>query len=659
MTNQKQNTKNTNRKVWYGNRDKRKNFKRNWQIKDASPSAPLVAQKNVAPVKNEATKIEQKNNAPTKAKPYYPKRQGGFKPFNRNIRKNTPAYAPSGVKNVIQNSAKGTLRIIPLGGCEEVGRNMTVFEYENDIVVIDMGMQFPEENQPGIDFIIPNTEYLKGKEKNIRGVIFTHGHLDHIGASPLLLNKLGYPVIIGSKLTVNMIKGRQDDYEKNSAKNLKILEVNNISDSFNLGNFKVKFFAVSHSIMDATGIILETPVATVIHPGDWKIERDPASGSPISYEQLSRLKRPTILMLESLGAVNTKPSVPEKKMYENIDRIISEAKGRIIIGTFSSMLERIKLVLEMAEKYGKKVAVMGFSMKTNLEIAKKLGYIKTNLKLLVDIGKTADLPDDKLIVICTGAQGEENAAMARIANGEDKHLKFKKSDTVIFSSSVIPGNERAVQKLKDLIYRQSDNVIHSDIMDVHSSGHSTVDDFKEILRQIKATYLIPVYANHYMLKEAAKLAKSIGYEADHIFVPDNGSVLEFAKFSAKILPKKVDAGPVFVDGLGISDLQNVVLRDRQTLSEGGMVMVVVTISRKQKKLVRNPDIISRGFVYLKENKILIDQTRAKVRKIVESQKSNIPLDDDYLKDKIRNELGQFLFTKTEKRPMVLPVVIEV
>ncbi len=551
------------------------------------------------------------------------------------------------------------LRIIPLGGCEEVGRNMTVFEYQNDIVLVDMGMQFPEEDQLGIDYIIPNTEYLKGKEKNIRAVLFTHGHMDHIGAAPLLLGKLGYPLVIASNLTVHMIKSRLEDYKKGSSQLLKTVIINSFEQSLNLGAFSAKFFPVSHSIMDAMGIVLETPVGTVIHPGDWKIEHDSMSGDTMSYEFLSRLKRPTILMLESLGMNYKTPAVSEKEMYRNIENIVAEAPGRIVIGTFSSMLERVKVVLEMAEKYGKKVALDGFSMKTNVEIAKKLGYIKFNLKNLIEINKIRDLPDNKVIVICPGAQGEERSALTRIANGEHRFIKFKKQDTVIFSSSVIPGNERSVQKLKDLIYRQSDNVIHSGIMDVHAGGHATATDIKEIIRQINPTYFIPVYANYYMLKEAANLAKTLGYDEQHIFIPDNGSVIEFAKFSAKILPKKVVTDPVFVDGLGVSDLQNIVLRDRQILAEDGMLVVIVTVTSKQGKLVHNPDIVSRGFVYLKENKELIDQVRRKVRKIIETHDPKMPLDDLYLKDKIRNEVGQYVYSKTEKRPMILPVLIEV
>ena len=588
------------------------------------------------------------------------------------IKERLSRYAYEERKNARQSEK---LRIIPLGGCEEVGRNMTVFEYltpnkqGSDIVIVDMGLQFPEEDMPGIDYIIPNTEYLRGKEKDIRAVIFTHGHLDHIGATPLLIDKLGNPLIVGSKLTVHMIKARQEDYKKGSAKTLNIKTVNSAQEVLKLGRFKTKFFPVSHSIMDALGVILETPIGTVIHPGDWMIEHGALEGKQeINYKKLSQLRKPTILMLESLGATNTKRPVTEKEMYQNIENIIKSAPGRVIIGTFSSMIERIKIILEIAERYDKKVAVDGLSMKTNVEIAKKLGYIKFNLKNLIDISRIKDFPDNKIVVICTGAQGEENAVLARVANGEHRYLKFQKDDTVIFSSSVIPGNERTVQRLKDIIYRQCDNVIHSDIMDVHASGHANVEDIKEIIKQINPTYFIPVYAHHYMLKEAAKLAKGLGYkdklacrhrQGKNIFVPDNGSIIEFTKHSAKILDKKIPADPVFVDGLGISNLQNVVLRDRQILAEDGMIVVVATVRGKTGKLTHNPDIISRGFVYLKENKKLIEEIRKKVKKIVERRDPKLPLQDVYLKNKIRNDLGQFVYSKTEKRPMILPVVIEV
>jgi len=551
------------------------------------------------------------------------------------------------------------LRVIPLGGCEEVGRNMTVFEYGNDIIIVDMGLQFPEENMPGIDYIIPNTSYLKGKEQNIRGVIFTHGHLDHIGAAPILLGRLGNPLVVGGKLTVHMIKARQEDYQKGSANALKIKAIESTNETLKLGQFTIKFFPVSHSIIDSLGVIIETPVITLIHPGDWKLEHDPI-GKPIDYKALGKLKKPTALMLESLGVSYNKAPVSEKEMNKNLETIITTAPGRVIIGTFSSMIERIKVVLEIAERLGKRVAVDGFSMKTSVEIAKKLGYIKFNLKNLIDIRQAGKVPNNKLIIICTGAQGEENAVLARIASGDHRTIKFQKNDTVIFSSSVIPGNERTVQHLKDEIYRQSDNVIHSEIMDVHSGGHATAADVEEVIKQISPTYFIPIYANHYMLKEAAKLARKQGYKDENIFIPDNGSVIEFTKNTARLTNEKVNTSLVIVDGLGIGDVGNIVLRDRQAMAEDGMLVVIVAID-KNRNLVNRPDIISRGFVYMKSSEELMKDIKTKVAKIVADHTKKSPKEKNWspLRARIRDELGQFLFSKTERRPMILPVVIEV
>lgn len=365
-------------------------------------------------------------------------------------------------------------------------------------------------------------------------------------------------------------------------------------------------------------------------------------------------------MLESLGVSYNKPPVSEKEMYKNLESIIARAPGRVIIGTFSSMIERIKAVLEIAEKYGKKVAVDGFSMKTSVEIAKKLGYIKFNLKNLIDIKKIARIPNNKLIIMCTGAQGEENAVLARIASGDHSGIKFQKNDTVIFSSSVIPGNERTVQRLKDEIYRQSDHVIHSEIMDVHSGGHATASDVKKVIKQIKPTYFIPIYANHYMLKEAANLARELGYNNQNIFIPDNGSVIEFTRNTARLTAEKVNTNLVIVDGLGIGDIGNIVLRDRQAMSEDGMLVVIVPIN-KNRNLMGHPNIISRGFVYMKSSEQLMKETKQKVAKIVNDYTKKQGKEKNWspLRARLRDDIGQFLFSKTERRPMILPVVIEV
>ena len=553
-----------------------------------------------------------------------------------------------------------TLRIIPLGGMEEVGRNMTVFEYEKDIVILDMGIQFPEEDMPAIDYIIPSISYLKGKEKNIRAVIFSHGHLDHIGAAPLLLPKLGYPPVVGKDLTIAMIKKRMEDFSKGSAKKLDTIRINSVDDLFDFGKFRIGFFNVEHSIVDAIGVIINTPQGTVIHPGDWTMEKNPVSGQPLTYNHLANLPKPKILMLESLGAINTSSSmVGEREMYANLEKLISEAKGKVIIGTFASQINRVGHLLEYAKQIGKKVALDGYSMKMNVEIAKELGYIKVGNETIIPANSIGKYPDNQVIIICTGAQGEGNAVLSRIVSGDHKFIKVRKNDTIIFSSSVIPGNERTIQRLKDNLYRKCDNVVHSDIMDVHASGHCNADSIKEMIKQVQPDFFLPVYANHYILKEAAKLALGMGFPEKNIFVLDNGSIIEFRNKEARLSNKKAETGYVFVDGLGIGDIGEVVLRDRQNLSQDGMFVIIVAIDRATGKVKGSPDIISRGFIYLRESQDLLRETRKRVIGIVEKPNSNTTSRLNYIKDEIRNRIGEFLFMKTERRPMVLPVILEI
>ncbi|MDP2944487.1 MAG: ribonuclease J [bacterium] len=557
-------------------------------------------------------------------------------------------------------AGESSLKIYPLGGQEEVGRNCTVFEYDGDIIILDMGMQFADEDMPGIDYIIPNVSSLRGKEKNVRGVIFSHGHLDHIGAAPILLEQLGNPPIIGRKLTLAMIKHRQEDYKRGTTKNLKTITINSLDQKITLGKFQISFFQVEHSIIDAIGVIIQTPHGTVIHPGDWLMEDNPLEGPVVTYTHLSRLPSPRILMLESLGVAYSKERVPDKTTMANLERIISEAPGRVIIGTFSSQLERVTNLLAYIEKIGKKVALDGYSMKMNVRIAQELGYIPAHKNILIPIEDVSKYPDNRIVIICTGAQGEPNAVFSRIVNSNHRSVTIKKSDVVIFSSSVIPGNERSVQKVKDQIYRLSDNVIHSSIMDVHSGGHANAEDIKNILHQIKPDYFLPVYANHYMLVEAKKLALREGFRNDQIYVLDNGNVIKFQKGrSPLILKEKVNTDYVMVDGLGIGDVSEIVLRDRRLMADDGMIVVIATIDAKTGAIIGNPDLISRGFVHMKENRDLIEKTRAKVKKIVKDKNPMTPADDDYIKNKIRNEIGQFLFGATKRRPMVLPVVIKV
>jgi ribonuclease J len=570
-------------------------------------------------------------------------------------------HAPRGEK-ITQTlpGGKKRLRIIPIGGQEEVGRNMTIFEYGNDIVIIDMGVQWPEEDMPGVDYIVPNVSYLRGKEHLIRGVIFTHGHLDHIGAAPILLKQLNYPTVIGRDFTLALVKHKVEDHEKGAANRLKMIRVKTLQDVLRLGVFTVKFFEVEHSIMDAIGVVLETPSGTVIHMGDWTISNEPIDPHPISYEHLSQLPKPTILMLESLGAIKKGLPPSEQEVHRNFQNLLKDAPGRLIIATFASQIRRISYILEYAEQLGKKVALEGYSMKTNIEIAKELGYIKVKKDTFIPTSDIHKYPDNQVVVICTGAQGEINAALSRIVTDNHRFIKLQRNDTVVFSSSAIPGNERSVQRLKDNLYRKCENVIHSDIMDIHISGHSTAAGIEEMLRQVKPTFFLPVYGNHFFLKEAAKIAHRKGYARENVFVLDNGHVMEVENGKAKVLPKKVDSSYVFIDGLGVGDIGHVVLRDRQMLSQDGMVAITVIIDSKSKKILGNVQITSRGFIHVKENFDLVNETKRKVMKVVKDTTSKeTSIDWDLVRNQIRDVVGQFLFSKTERRPMVLPVVIEV
>ena len=561
-------------------------------------------------------------------------------------------------KKKTTNINKGTLRIIPLGGCEEVGRNMTVFEYGNDIIIVDMGLQWPEEDMPGIDYIIPNIEYLKGKEKNIRGVIITHGHYDHIGAIPHHIPKLGNPTIYGTPLTLGIISKRQEDFNTNPLK-LKSISTDTV---LTLGKFKISFFGVSHNIPGSVGVIINTPLGKVIHTGDFKIDPKSSGDAPTEIKKIKALGKQNVLalMADSTNAPQPGKQLTEGDIQTNIDEILKSAPGRIILGTFASLLGRIQQIIWAAEKLNKKIVIEGFSMKRNVELAQQLGYMKVKKGTIIPLKDMNNYSDNNIIIICTGAQGEDNAVLMRIANREHRKLRLGNGDTVVFSSSVIPGNERSVQKLKDTIYRQGAEVIHYKMMDVHAGGHAKQEDLYEVIKMIKPRFHIPVYGNHSFLKIHGKVAKKAGIADNRIFIPDNGQIMEFNKNKGKLTKEKVPSEYVFVDGLGVGDVSHIVLRDRQMMSSDGMVVVIATVSGKSGRLIHSPDIISRGFIYMRENKKLVEDIRVKVKNIVnEHNKSNNQLNETYIKEELRNKLGQFIYQKTERRPMVLPVIIEV
>jgi len=560
-------------------------------------------------------------------------------------------------KKITRRPDANKLRIAVIGGAEEVGRNCTMLEYGNDIIFIDMGLQFPEEDMPGIDYIIPNMEYVKDKKKNVKGIIVTHAHMDHIGGIPHIAQQIGNPPIYAMPFTEALIKRRQEDFHSGQL-NLKRIKD---TDTLQLGQFKVTFFRVNHSIPDAVGVVIDTPAGRIVHTGDWKFDWRPVGTEPIDLRQIAEIGRGNVLALMSDSTSALKPGhqISEHEIGINLHNMLVNIKGRTIIGTFASQLSRVKQILELSEKLGKKVVIDGYSMKTNVEIGKALGFINAKQSTFIDVKQIANYPKDKVVIVCTGAQGERNAVLMRIANNEHKYIKIIPDDTIVFSSSVIPGNERTVQRLKDTLYRKNANVIHTDIVDLHAGGHAKAEDVKLMLMLLRPKYFIPIEGNHFLLKENAVVAKSVGWRDENIFIPDNGQVMEFAKNHGRLTTEHLPADYIFVDGLGVGDVSQVVLRDRQVLSGDGMIVIITTVSRKTGQLMSSPDIISRGFVYMKENKKLIEDTRRKVKQIVVDRDPKSSLDTDYVKNKIRNEIGKFIYKKTERRPMILPVIIEV
>jgi len=551
------------------------------------------------------------------------------------------------------------IRIIPLGGLGEVGRNMMCLEYGRAILIIDMGFRMPGEDMPGVDYIIPNISYLRGKEKDILGVVFTHGHYDHIAAVPYLVGKLGNPLLFASGLTKAIIFKRQEDFPNQPKLNMTIVQDGS---KIRLGPFHIEFFKQNHNISDNLGILIQTPIGNILHTSDFKFDQDPVYDSPTNFKKLKEIGSKNILLLmsDSTGAEEKGHSLSERKIMENLEEIFKQSNGRIIAATFGSLIHRIQQLIALSEKYGRKVAVDGYSMKTNVEICKKLGYIKSQKGTLIKPNQIQNYPDSKVTLICTGAQGEGQAVLMRIVNREHKFVRLKKDDTVIFSSSVIPGNERTVQVLKDELYRNGVNVFHYKMMDIHAGGHAQEEELREMLRIMKPNFFMPIHGQYSMLVNHAEIANSEGIPGKNIVVAENGHVVDLSQKSIVIEKNQVESSYVMVDGLGVGDVGEIVLRDRHTLSKDGMFVIVTMVDRKTGKVRSSPDIISRGFVYLRESRQLLQETRKKVIEIVEkSTGSGGAVNWSYVKDNVRNKIGDFLYTKTQRRPMILPVIIEI
>ncbi len=553
------------------------------------------------------------------------------------------------------------LKIIPLGGLSEVGRNMTLFEYRGSILIVDMGFRLPEEDMPGIDYIIPNISYLKEKRENILGIVFTHGHYDHIGAIPYLIDKIWKPnlQIFASPLTRGIILKRQEDFA-----NLPKLDITQVKDGskIRLGPFQIEFFRQNHNIPDNLGLLIKTPLGNILHTSDFKFDQNPINDLPTNFQKLREFGGRGILLLlsDSTGAEEDGHSFSEKEILKNLEEIFQKTSGRIIAATFSSLINRIQQIISLSEKYGRRICIEGYSMKTNVEISRHLGYLKLKKGTIIKTKGAGNFPDSKITILCTGAQGEGQAVLMRIAQRDHPFLRLKKGDTVILSSSVIPGNERTVQVLKDDILRQGTKVFHYKMMDIHAGGHAQKEELRQMIQIMRPKFFMPIEGQVSMLVNHGEIAKDAGVPPKNIIIAENGEIVNINQREAFIEKKTVPSNYIMVDGLGVGDVGDVVLRDRQMLSKDGMFVIVAVVNRQTGQVKGSPDIISRGFVYLRESKELLAQTRKKVINIVNrAAGSGGAVNWVYVKDELRNKIGQFLFSKTQRRPIILPVVIEV
>lgn len=582
--------------------------------------------------------------------------------FNKKQQTTTVARAQPRTDAEPKVDSKHTLKVIPLGGIEEVGENMTVLEYGDDILVIDMGLGFPDETMPGIDYIIPNTKYLEDNKKRIRGVIITHGHLDHIGAIPYIMPKIGDPPIYTMKLTGELIKKRLEEFHLLGRSQIHEL---NKDDVLTLGNFRIRFFRINHNIPDGVGLAINTPAGLLVYATDWKFDHTPVDGRPTEFDKLAKFggEGVALLMSDSTNAEKPGYSMSEKTLGDTIDRIMSDAKGRVIFATFSTLISRVQQVIDAAFKSNRKIVITGRSLVNNVEICLATNYLRMPAKgMIIKMEQARKLPDNQVVILTTGSQGEEASALARIARSEHKTIEIKKGDTCVVSASPIPGNERAVSGILSNLARLGAKVLYQKILDIHTSGHAYQEDLKLMISLTKPKNFMPIHGEHHMLVAHAQLARDVGVAEENVFILDNGQMLEMAPSGLHITEAKIPTGYVYVDGLGVGDVGEVVLRDRQVMSKDGMFVIIMTIDRKTSKLTQPPDIISRGFIYMKGSEDLLKEVKHEVRKVVESKGKNGTMREpnwSFIRSEVRDQIGEFLFQRTERRPMVLPVVIEV
>jgi len=560
----------------------------------------------------------------------------------------------------------GKLKIIPLGGLDKIGKNMMAIEYEDDIIVMDLGFMFPGPDMPGIDYIIPDTRYLEERKHKIRAHLITHAHEDHVGGIPFILPKLPAP-IYGAQFTIKFIERKLEEYKLPFKPDLRIINQDS-GEKIQLGAFSIEFVRITHSIPDACSIVIKTPVGTIINTGDWRFDDDPISGKPANKARLKELGDEGVLLLmcDSTSCENVGSSPSEREIVKTLDEIfVRNYNKRVIISSFASQVDRIQVFVDAAQKAKRKLALAGRSLLSNMEIAVKLGYVKVPPGVLIKASDISKYQDGEVAVLTTGHQGEENSGLVRMGKGEHKDIKLKSSDVVVLSSSIIPGNEKSVWGMIDDIFRWGPYVYQQATKDfddlgiMHTSGHAYFDEIKEMIELVRPKYYLPIHGEIHHMVHNAEIAKRGGIvKPENIFVIENGQTLEAKDGEMKLGPI-VQSGSILIDGSGIGDVQEIVLKDRLAMASDGIFTVIATVNRKTGKLVTSPDIISRGFVYVKDNEELMNKSRLIVKNIFAKRNPKSPPNSPIVKSRIRDELSNLLYKVTKRTPIVIPVVIEV
>ena len=624
-----------------------------------------MTEKEITKETNEANKVPKTRKRKTPYKREYAKKNTSKIVKKEEKKNNTEVKKAPRKRNTKQvkkdenlefRFKSSPLKIIPLGGLLEVGKNITVFEYENEIIIVDCGLAFPEDDMLGVDLVIPDISYLEKNKDKIKGLVITHGHEDHIGAIPYLLKQINVP-IYATKLTAGLIKNKLEEHKLLKSTKLKIVKQ---GEKINLGKMKVEFIRSCHSIPDSVALAIHTPVGIIVHTGDFKVDYTPIDGEKMDFGRLAELGNKGVLALlsDSTNSERKGFTMSERTVGTVLDKLFLNCTKRIVVATFASNVHRVQQIVNSAVKYGRKVAVCGRSMIKVIKTAVELGYMNVPENTFIDIDIIKNYTDEQLVILTTGSQGEAMSALTRMASGEHRKVEITPNDLVIISANPIPGNEKYVSKVIDDLMQIGAEVVYSSLADVHVSGHACQEEQKLMLSLVRPKYFLPVHGEYRQLMAHAKTAVQVGIPPENIFIMNNGRVMELTENSAK-MTGVVQSGKILVDGLGIGDVGNIVLRDRQHLSQDGLIVVVLTMDSATGEVVSGPDIISRGFVYVKESENIMDEVKRTVqRELYKCEEKGIK-DWSGIKSSLKDGLRDYVFAKTKRNPMILPIIMEV